>query len=136
TSRRAEKSDEFALADCQRNIAQRIHRSEGTAHMIEAKFVEFRRGKQHPWQSRFTAIRPGGRIGRLKIEWRRGYFGTAATCSSQIRNAVTMAAGSNGNSIGLLAIRSAYSGRPNSLIASWLSCGAMSSVTSFTAGPG
>ena len=34
------------------------------------------------------------------------------------------------------AISLSYSGRPNSLIASWLSSGAMSSVTSFTAGPG
>ena len=58
------------------------------------------------------------------------------TCSSQSRNAKTSLSGVSGSSIGLSAISSAYSGRPNSLMASWLSCGAMASGTSFRAGPG
>jgi hypothetical protein len=48
----------------------------------------------------------------------------APTGSSQMRNASTSVWGSSGISIGLLAIQSSYSGRPNCAIASWLSCGA------------
>ena len=60
----------------------------------------------------------------------------APTCWSQMRNASTCAAGGNdcvwGNSVSHLS----YSGRPNSLMASWLSFGAIDSDTFLTAGPG
>jgi hypothetical protein len=55
---------------------------------------------------------------------------------SHFLKAATSALSSSGCACGFLAIQSAYSARPNSLITSWLFCGAALSGTSFTAGPG
>src|SRR5262249_61402516 len=68
----------------------------------------------------------------------RHYFFTFAppTSWSHFLKAATWPLASSGVSSGAPAIICSYSGRPNSLIASWLSFGAIESGTSFTAGPG
>ncbi len=76
-----------------------------------------------------------GSTGRPSEGFERQPF-LAPIRSSQMRKAATSLSASSGVSSGLSAIHWSYCGRPNSLIASWLSCGAMDSGTSFTAGPG
>ena len=67
----------------------------------------------------------------------RAYFVFCApTCWSQILNASTCAEGGSDCVCGKSLSHASYSGRPNSLIASWLSFGAIDSGTFFTAGPG
>ena len=60
----------------------------------------------------------------------------APMSSSHLRKAATWPFASSGISSGLSAIHFSYSGRPNSLIACWLSAGAIEIGTFFTAGPG
>src|SRR5438105_5376766 len=68
----------------------------------------------------------------------RHYFFTFAppTSWSHFLKAATWPLASSGVSSGARAIICSYSGRPNCLIASWLSFGAIDSGTSLTAGPG
>src|SRR6185503_5893734 len=60
----------------------------------------------------------------------------APTCWSHSRNISTCAFASSDCVCGNSESHLSYSGRPNSLIASWLSFGAIDSGTFFTAGPG
>src|SRR6267154_530267 len=71
---------------------------------------------------------------RLALGQMRHLVFCAPTCWSQILNASTCAEGGNDCVCGKSLIQASYSGRPNSLIASWLSFGAIVSGTFFTAG--
>ena len=82
-------------------------------------------------------LMPWSRNARKSRDEAMGYLPTLLpTCWSQRLNANTSLSASSGSSIGLSAISEAYSARPYSRIASWLSFGAISSGTPFTAGPG
>src|SRR5205823_7337726 len=107
--RRAEQRDELAAPDREVETVEGDCGAKAPRHPIEAKLAKACR---HYF---FTFAPP--------ISW------------SHFLKAATWPLASSGVSSGAPAISCSYSGRPNSLIASWLSFGAIESGTSFTAGP-
>src|SRR5204863_2265849 len=110
TPRRAEQRDELAAAD------------------RKVETVEGDRGTEMPGNSAEPELAKAF----------RHYFFTFAppTSWSHLLKAATWPLASSGVSSAARAIICSYSGRPNCLIASWLSFGAIDSGTSLTAGPG
>ena len=100
--------------------AGRAGLQEAADHMEDVAVVETDRGKAHSGLSLPSdapvadADSPGPSAGRR----RRGRSGVSGGFGRQFGDQLVVF------------------GRPNSLSTSWLSCGAMASVTSFTAGPG
>ena len=163
---RPEQADEFAALDRQRKLVERVERlaaraGEAARHAVELEFAEIVfhescrsscipsfprkresifcschsdldprfRGMTHPFP---IAPRPArGALGRM-----RHLVFCAPTSLSQRRYASTTAFASSVGTCGYCASHVSYSGRPNSLIASWLSFGAIDSGTFLTDGPG
>src|SRR5947209_7924966 len=141
-SGRPEQADEFAALDGQREFVQRGHaraarivempRHRGKAQLIELlvhRMISPARAKS---AARPTLLSPASG----KDRGRGHLVFCVPTCWSQMRNASTICLESSGCACGNLAIHPSYSGRPNSLITSWLSFGAIDTGTFFTAGPG
>src|SRR5213078_435448 len=117
---RPEQRDELAALDGERHAVERrgpAGTAEPARHAFEPQACE-------------VALHPApGKIVHFLVF-------RAPTSSSQRRKAATIALASSGRWCGNFASQSSYSGRPNCLITSWLACGAIASVTPFTAGPG
>src|SRR5664280_1311131 len=111
----SKQGDELALLDRQAQVGESVCLAETASDTVEPQFAEL--------------------FGR-----RDGVGHLAALDPAMLRfhrsNAATMAVYGRGTTVGLLAIRLSYSGRPYLEMTSWLAWGAMESVTSLIAGPG
>ena len=144
-----EQADEFAAPDGQGQGVERVERlaaggGKAARHAVKLQFVEIVFHRLSAMASPVSAAARPQRehaaqrgAGPFPRRARRAHFVFCApTCWSQMRNASTCALGTSDWVCGNCASQPSYSGRPNSLIASWLSFGAIASVTSLTAGPG
>src|SRR5439155_349510 len=112
----AEETDELASGDLEVEPADRRRVREPLGELADAEAFQLRRDRRA--RGRAHCVLP------------------APTLLSQMSNAVTSAFVSSGVSIGSFLMSSSKSGRTTDPTASWLSFGAICSVTFFTAGPG